>query len=96
MFRYGRIPVLMIRTPEDELRIFVANCTHFDCPVGYKADENRIFCGCHNGYYRVDGQVISGPPPRPLRPFYWKIQDDKLILALEKENLDQASQESEA
>ncbi len=91
MIMYGHIPVLIIRTPEDDLRVFVAICTHFDCTVGYREEENRIFCACHEGYYDVDGRVLSGPPPAPLRQFHFKFQDHKLVIALEKENLEKAS-----
>ena len=97
MIRYGRIPVLIFKTtpPQRELRIFEATCTHFDCPVGYLAEENRIFCGCHNGYYDVDGRVLSGPPPRPLEAFYWKFTGDKLLIAQKKEDLEKALAESQ-
>jgi len=92
LLTYGRIPVLVIKTPEpeSELRVFVATCTHFECTVGYKENENRIFCACHEGYYDLDGQVIAGPPPEPLRPFHSKLTDGKLVIALEKENLEKA------
>ena len=90
---YGPIPALLIRTPEPEgkLKAFVATCTHFDCTVSYQAGEKRIFCACHEGYYDLDGQVLAGPPPRPLREFFTRQQDGKLILALEKENLEETA-----
>ena len=82
----------MLKTPEpgSVLRVFVATCTHFDCTVGYLPDENRIFCACHEGYYDLDGRVLSGPPPRPLQEFHQRFRDAKLVLALEKDNLDRA------
>lgn len=87
---YGPIPVLLFRTPEGELRAFVAVCTHFDCTVSYLPGQQRIFCACHEGSYDLEGNVLAGPPPRPLDPAYWKLTGDKLILALERENLDKA------
>ena len=91
MLMYGRIHALLIKTPENELKVFVANCTHFGCTVGFQEEENRIFCACHKGYYDLEGQVLSGPPPEPLRRFHWKIQDETLVIALEKENLEPKS-----
>ena len=90
---YGPIPALLIRTPSPEgrLKAFVATCTHFDCTVSYQAGENRIFCACHEGYYDIDGRVLAGPPPRPLREFYTRQADGKLILALEKDNLEETA-----
>jgi cytochrome b6-f complex iron-sulfur subunit len=89
---YGQIPALLLATPgpESQLKVFVAVCTHFDCTVGYAPRENLIHCCCHDGYYDLDGQVVSGPPPRPLRPFYHRVRDGKLIIALEKEHLESA------
>lgn len=91
LIRYGSIPVLLFRTPEprSELKAFVAVCTHFDCTVGYREDKNCIFCACHEGYYDVDGKVIAGPPPRPLRPVYHRFHEGRLFVALEKENLEE-------
>ncbi len=95
MLEYGQIPALLIRTPRGELKVFVAVCTHFTCTVGYEEDKNLIYCACHEGYYRVDGQVDSGPPPRPLTEFFWTHSGDKLVIALEKGNLEKPIQESQ-
>jgi Rieske Fe-S protein len=92
---YGPIPALLIQTPEpdSELRVFDATCTHFDCTVTYVPEENRILCACHDGYYKIDGRVEAGPPPRPLRKFEHRFHDGKLVIALEKENLEETSQD---
>jgi Rieske Fe-S protein len=97
LLMYGWVPSLLIRTPSPEaaLRIFVATCTHFDCIVGYREKENRIACACHGGFYDLDGQVTAGPPPRPLRPFHFRIKQGQLWIALEKDNLEKALREAE-
>ena len=66
IFKFGSKPGLLIRTPEGELNAFNAVCTHLDCTVQYKADTSQIWCACHNGFYDLHGNVVSGPPPRPL------------------------------
>ena len=93
MLLYGRIPALLIQTPgpRSELKVFVATCTHLNCTVSYRADRGCIVCACHEGYFDLDGRVLSGPPPEPLRQFHHRIQDDKLIIALEQEHLEKAS-----
>ena len=93
MILYGRIPVLLLRPAEGNaaLRMFVATCTHLNCTVSYQEDENRIYCACHDGIYDTEGRVVSGPPPRPLRQLYSKLNDGKLIIALEKANLEKAT-----
>lgn len=66
LFKFGSKPGLLVRTPDGELRAFSAVCTHLDCTVQYKADTSQIWCACHNGMYDLAGNVVSGPPPRPL------------------------------
>ena len=66
LFKFGSRPGLLVRTQEGELQAFNAVCTHLDCTVQYKADTSQIWCACHNGLYDLSGNVVSGPPPRPL------------------------------
>jgi Rieske Fe-S protein len=66
LFKFGSRPGLLVLTPDGELRAFNAVCTHLDCTVQYKADTSQIWCACHNGLYDLAGNVVSGPPPRPL------------------------------
>lgn len=66
VFRFGNRPGLLIRTKSGEFRAFNGICTHLDCTVQYKTDTSQIWCACHNGFYDEAGNVVSGPPPRPL------------------------------
>ena len=97
---YGRIPVLLLKTrddadPESLPTVFVATCTHLDCTVKYDSKKNLIVCHCHNGVFDVEGKVISGPPPEPLREFFSRKRDNGiLVIALEQEDLDEAFQDS--
>lgn len=75
-------PVLVIRTADGEFRAFSALCTHLQCVVGYSADRNRIECPCHQGVYSIDGQNLSGPPPRPLDEYPITINDGAVIVSL--------------
>lgn len=67
--RFGVEPVILIRTAPGDFRAFAATCTHLDCIVEYQKDEHRIWCNCHNGEYNLNGQVVSGPPPKPLQTY---------------------------
>jgi nitrite reductase/ring-hydroxylating ferredoxin subunit len=89
---YGHLPVLLLRPPgaDGPLRIFSATCTHLNCTVSYQEDQERIYCACHAGVFDTEGRVLSGPPPAPLRPFWSKRSGDKLVIAMEKENLEKA------
>ncbi|HVE86876.1 MAG TPA: Rieske 2Fe-2S domain-containing protein [Myxococcales bacterium] len=49
------------------LRALDARCTHEGCTVQFVPGERVVWCACHNGRFDVDGRVLAGPPPRPLR-----------------------------
>lgn len=53
-------------------------CTHLGCRVRWVADEGRFFCPCHNGVYDKQGNVVSGPPPRPLDHYEVRVENDEL------------------
>ncbi len=55
-----------------------ATCTHLGCIVRWKEAENYFACPCHAGFYTREGDVISGPPPRPLRRLETKIEQGVL------------------
>ena len=49
-------------------------CTHLTCPVQKKTveksepgDDAPLRCPCHGGRFSRTGEVLAGPPPRPLR-----------------------------
>jgi len=67
--RFGADPVILVRLSETEFRAFAGTCTHLDCIVEFQKDKQRIWCNCHNGDYNLQGQVVAGPPPKPLEPF---------------------------
>lgn len=67
--RFGAEPVLLLRLGQGDLRAFAATCTHLDCIVEYQQAKKRIWCNCHNGEYNLQGQVVGGPPPKPLAKF---------------------------
>jgi Rieske Fe-S protein len=69
LFKFGSRPALLVRSADGELHAYSGVCTHLDCTVQYKADTGQIWCACHNGFYDLSGNVVSGPPPRPLERY---------------------------
>jgi len=78
--RFGDTPVLLVRTSQTEWRAFSAVCTHLSCIVQYQPERTRIWCACHNGVYNLQGQVVSGPPPRPLRLYDVHLRQDEVVI----------------
>jgi cytochrome b6-f complex iron-sulfur subunit len=66
---FGNEPVILVRAEDGEYHALTATCTHLDCIVEYRPDRGLIWCNCHNGQFDLNGQVVGGPPPRPLRHY---------------------------
>jgi cytochrome b6-f complex iron-sulfur subunit len=78
---YGPRPVMVYRLQDGQLRAVSAVCTHSQCNVRYRPDSNDIYCGCHHGRFTAEGVNVPGtPPPRPLRAFHVRRQDDGSLL----------------
>lgn len=82
-FKYGRSLGIIYLTDKNELRALTATCTHLDCTVQHRPDLGIIWCSCHNGRYDLDGNNISGPPPRPLEKYVVKETDDVIFVSRE-------------
>ena len=78
ILKFGRKPVILIRTESGEFRAFAATCTHLDCIVQYRGDLKQIWCACHNGLYDLKGRNVSGPPPKPLEEYAVNIVNDEI------------------
>ena len=81
IIKFGRKPVILIRTDDGDFRAFAATCTHLDCIVQYRGDLKQIWCACHNGLYDLRGRNVSGPPPRPLDEFAVNVVNDEIIVS---------------
>lgn len=55
-------------------------CTHLGCRARWIAEQQIFFCPCHNGVFDKNGDVVSGPPPRPLDRYETKVEDDVLYI----------------
>lgn len=81
-FQFGSIPGIVTHTPDDKFHAFNAICTHLGCTVQYRPDMSRIWCACHGGQYDpATGEVLAGPPPRPLEELQVSVQEGKIIVS---------------
>ena len=55
-------------------------CMHLGCPVRYVQAAQRFICPCHGGVYGPLGQVIGGPPVRPLDRFYTRVEHGRVFV----------------
>lgn len=63
-------------------QVLDGRCTHLGCIVKWKQSENRFACPCHQGFFTREGEVISGPPPKPLRMLDAQINNGLLYVKI--------------
>jgi nitrite reductase/ring-hydroxylating ferredoxin subunit len=79
--KFASRPALLIRVSETEWRAFSAVCTHLNCTVQFQERTRQIWCACHNGFYDLNGKVVSGPPPRALEEFQVHIRGEEVVIS---------------
>lgn len=60
------LTIFLVRDGDAGVRAMSATCTHLGCQVHWNAADKHFVCPCHGGVYDASGQVLEGPPPRPL------------------------------
>jgi Rieske Fe-S protein len=77
---------------EEELAVYVLTengrdyivmsniCTHLGCRIRWIAEKDQFFCPCHNGIFSKNGDVVSGPPPKPLNRFEVKVENNEIFV----------------
>lgn len=53
-------------------------CTHLGCVVQWREGDGLFRCPCHTAVFNREGEVVSGPPPRPLRRLSAKVENNTL------------------
>jgi cytochrome b6-f complex iron-sulfur subunit len=77
---FNNTPVIVINRFGKGFVAFSKVCTHLGCLVEYDKGLRKLTCPCHAGTFDLDGNVLSGPPPRPLPAVPLKVEGDLVIL----------------
>ncbi|MBM4457092.1 MAG: Rieske (2Fe-2S) protein [Chloroflexi bacterium] len=65
------------------VKVFSNVCTHLNCRVVWNDEKRGFFCPCHDALFGVNGEVVAGPPPRPLDQFETRIENGQIQIKLE-------------
>lgn len=75
---------ILLRLEEDRYVAYSGICTHLSCGVYWDAPRHELICPCHNGIFDPEtGDVIAGPPARPL-PAIRLERENGMLYALEE------------
>ena len=81
----------ILRTGEGFLAISGV-CPHLHCIVNWNEVLKKFECPCHGAKFNQNGEVLEGPPPRPLDLYKLQMVEGKLVIdrasPIERSNLD--------
>jgi Rieske Fe-S protein len=70
----------LVKHADGTITAFDPRCTHALCAYRWVASDRKFECYCHDGTFALDGSVLGGPPPRPLRTFPLRLVGDVIEL----------------
>ena len=79
LFRFGRTPCVAI-AHQGTIHALSTICSHLGCLVRWEPGTGTLACPCHRASFGLEGQVLEGPPPRPLESFLVKVVEDRVIV----------------
>lgn len=87
-FRYPteKDSAIVVRSREGQYFAYGQKCTHLSCPVYFAKENQRFECPCHEaGFDMKTGDVLYGPPPRPLDKITIEIKENGEVWAVGRE-----------
>lgn len=78
----ARETVFLVRDEAGTVHALSATCTHLGCQVRWDAEATRFRCPCHGGVFDAHGQVVAGPPSRPLDRIDTRVEDGTVLVRL--------------
>ncbi len=76
--------VWVIKKSNSNVTIFSPICPHLGCRYQWNSDRKLFICPCHHSVFNIDGNVVSGPSPRPLDRLPKKIENNYLYVIWER------------
>ena len=74
---------ILVRSSDGEYHAYGQKCTHLACPVYFEPMGQRLECPCHEGGFDLrTGNVLYGPPPRPLDQIILEVREDGDVWAV--------------
>jgi menaquinol-cytochrome c reductase iron-sulfur subunit len=65
----------------EKFKAYNGHCTHLGCSYFYDRNKKNFFCPCHRGQFDVKtGEVLDGPPPRPLDELQVEVRDASVFV----------------
>jgi cytochrome b6-f complex iron-sulfur subunit len=77
---FNGIPAVILNRPGKGLIAVSRVCTHLGCLVQYDKENKRLLCPCHAGVYDLEGNIVSGPPPKSLPKLPLRVEGETIVI----------------
>ena len=83
-------PAVLIHLASGDFVAYDAVCTHLGCQIhfdkeptkGWESNKDNLFCACHGAVFDpTNGEVLAGPPLRPMPKIKLEIDENGDIYA---------------
>ncbi len=79
-FDFRGRPAVVLQSAPGSFAAFSAVCTHLGCIVKWMPQEGEFLCPCHAGRFSSRGEVLAGPPPKPLEELPVTLSGDQVLV----------------
>ena len=70
----------VVRKGSEEVAAFMPQCTHLGCAYHWDRENEEFLCPCHTSTFNLEGEVLTGPAPRPLDRYGVRVESHRLML----------------
>ena len=71
--------VYVLRRAE-QVKVLSNICTHLSCRVTWRSEGQEYHCPCHDASFDIEGEIVTGPQPRPLVEYETKVEEGNLFI----------------
>lgn len=79
-FNFRGRPAVVLQPTAGDFIALSAICTHLGCIVQWQSDKGEFLCPCHAGRFSAHGEVLGGPPPKPLETLPVNTEGDQIVV----------------
>jgi cytochrome b6-f complex iron-sulfur subunit len=79
-FEFEGLAAVLVKQKGGGVAAFSAVCSHLGCIVQWQQAQNQFLCPCHGGQFSSDGNVLGGPPPKPLTKLPFTVNGDSVTI----------------
>lgn len=70
----------VVKLSDQEVVAYSPQCTHLGCAYHYDERKGEFLCPCHTSNFSIEGNVLTGPAPRPLDRYAVRLDGGRILV----------------